>query len=290
MGSDPFDAASELEAHVRIVQDGPVVRGVLALYQAGAALGEPRELEAPEAQCGALASAMAASLSIAIDALEHTPAAPIASPPESAEAPTSEPAVSSTEPTPEADAGVTRDAPAPPTPPSEASDQQGPRFYGDVGFELTLARTPDVAIGPALTLGLVWSGMFRLAARGRVGLMPERSMVTPLDAVSATFVTGGILGCVNWEPLEFCASVDAGSLQAASTGAADPRVSSAFVAYAGVQVGAVLPLSDAFALVGVAGLEAVLSRMNLRVADATIWTASPVAAVFRVDLRILPFP
>src|SRR6185295_16107305 len=208
-----------------ILTSGRGLRYEVALLDGAGQRGGKRELSTPGGDCGELASAMELAISIAIDPMVVTRAAP--APPHP---PTPPPQPPAPPPLPAAPAPAAAVAARPASP---ASLEAG------VGVQATVGSAPGPAMGLAAWAGLRWPRV-SISVEGRAdfaGGTAQSAGAAP-GRVEASLLLGGFVPCVHRGAVLACAILAAGALQGTGVGVAEPRKETTLYVAAGARIGA----------------------------------------------------
>ncbi|HWA72980.1 MAG TPA: hypothetical protein VG937_11615 [Polyangiaceae bacterium] len=286
LGYDPVDAnASQIiTVIVERVSDG--FRARVELISDGSSQGL-RELSA-HGTCAELVSAMALSVSIAIDPerAELGAAAPPPTSPRPAPGARDSAAAATVPPTPPAPVAV---APAvavmPRTPPSdERTEPQRARLVLPIDYslsafaELSSGLSPGTAAGASLQLR-GRHGLFSLALQARLGIP------SGVDAPEVGRVRSGLLAvvlapCVHWGPGFGCALGLFGEVWAGASGVSDPRTDLAAYSALGARLGLDWPQRSIWGISLQVDALRPLTPVSIILNDETAWSAPPLAVAF----------
>ena len=303
LGYDPFELSSvarrgTAKVHIETAPDAKGITGRIELSDPAGKLLGVRQIAAQADACGALASSLAATLSIALDAIE------VLAPPPKAHLPGG---AKRQKPTQRPD----RESPlVPDSRPTLLLHPRRPRavaLYGAAGVSVAGGRVPGVGLGPALELGLV-GPHFSLALFGSVALTPGAQVLQALASpgteadLQASVVTAGLSGCVplfaseptvrmrRWSTrAALCPLVELGTFQAKTSRGGDQQLRGRFIAYAGLQATVSLALRSWLQLRLAGAAHATLVRTNIVLGEATLWTAPAFAATLRLDALVWLF-
>ena len=271
LGYDPFDAAAPTRIEATIERKANRLYGRVIIRLEGATLGE-RELE-PTKDCEALVSALALTISVAIDPIGVardseprstpsivTPATEVIRP--------GEPEV------------------AQPSSLSERRAEPAPTRASRASLRLTVAPMVSVGIAPAVALGLsasIGAGWphVSLAVEGRLDL-PASAHLSSGGDVNTSVALATFVPCVHVTRWIGCALASVGSMRAESSGISAPAIDYSVFAAVGVRVGIEVPISRVFAVRPQIEGQAALTRPSVELNGRTIWTAPPLAAALGV--------
>lgn len=278
LGYDPFDTTAPTRIEATIERKARRLHGRVVIRRGEETLGE-RELE-PTKDCEALVSALALTISVAIDPIhvardpaprtvpaDAAPATEVTRP----EAPTTAQPSDPSEPGAEAAHTSTTSTPAStPTGPSRAA------------LRLTVAPMVSIGVAPAVAPGLTasagvgWPNL-SLALEGRLDL-PASARLSIGGDVATSVALATLVPCVHVARWMGCVLGSVGSMRAASSGISDPAIDDSVFAAVGVRAGIEVPLSRIFAVRPQIEGQAALTRPSLELNGKTIWTTPPLAA------------
>ena len=264
LGYDPFFPSSDKTIVARIVRDANKLRGEVELVDEQGSQAGKREFSAEPDQCEQLMHAMALSISIAID-------------PKSAEtygqgpkaAPEAEPAENQQSSQPEPEAEVTPTpavAPAPTPPAKPAAESAQTLWSAGLGAALQVGSMPHVAVGATAFAALrvsVWS----LAIEGEL----DAPMTTHEKGVELRSYGGALklVPCGHWKVLFACQVTAlrwlAASGSVSGLGGAAPSLA------LGARLGAELPLSSTFGVLGYGDLLMTALPVELQSEASELW-------------------
>jgi hypothetical protein len=292
LGYDPVDPGSPqiITVIVERVHDG--FRARVELISDGSSQGL-RELSA-HGTCAELVSAMALSVSIAIDPEHMVQGAAVP-------APISESAASGVQPS--ANVATPPSPPAKVTPPQRSADQtativptlgtrpsderaelRGERLVLPIDYslgafaELSSGVSPGTAAGASLQLR-GRHGPFSIALQARLGIP------SGIDAPEAGRVRSGLLAvvlapCAHWGPGFGCALGVFGEVWAGATGVSDPRTDLAVYSALGGRLGLDWPQRTIWGISLQVDALRPLTPVSIILNDETAWSAPPVAVAF----------
>ncbi|WP_394843272.1 hypothetical protein LZC95_40260 [Pendulispora brunnea] len=263
LGYDPFkdDAATAVQATVR--RKGERLVGRVELHRPGEALGV-RELSSHEMNCASLGSAMALTISIAIDPLAVSRPAP--SPPLEPLPPPSEPA---------RPADVPKDA-APVLPAATKTEPaERPKVRVGLSNHGTIGLAPSAAWGVGASVGLKWTRL-SIALEGRI-FLPARADLSTGGEVNTWTGMGLLVPCAHVNVAQFCAVGAIGSLQGESEGVSRPEEDHGLYAALGARAGVEVALTRYMAIRPEVEALAAVVRPSLTLNGRTIWTMPRVS-------------
>ena len=286
LGYDPFRPVAALTVIANLSRVGVIYRGeVRLLGEKGDEVGS-RSIGAGSERCGDVVSALALSISVAIDPLllVRPPPPPV-------------PAVvvpDSPPPSPAPDSPPVQPPPAPPAPPASpapppelrsepraaalpagvrpaASPRQrfaGATLLGSVG------SAPAPALGLAAFAG-VRSGRTSVAGEVRVDL----PSATNDAGVSSFLLLGSFVPCLHVSVAFGCVVGSAGMLTATSNGLVETSTSRAFYVAGGARIGADLPLAERVSLRTSLDLDVPITRYPFALSSngTPVYSPSPVS-------------
>jgi hypothetical protein len=259
LGYDPFFAWAKVTvvAHVR-KEIGAYHAEVTLVDEAGVSRGK-REITSPGDDCAPLGTALALTISIALDPLSLV-SKPIASDPPppviEAEAPIAPPPAPITPPTPPVPI-------APPIAPRPAGESE-PAWRGWIGIAAlgSYGATPGIAFGGALRGSLV-RGHFSLGIEARADA-PTTSTATAAGAVKAWLAQGTLLGCGRAAIVVGCGFISGGALVASGIVVA-PHTAALPYGAVGPRIGVEWPLGARFQVEGFTQAGFALARRALQI-------------------------
>jgi hypothetical protein len=271
LGYDPFVDDGPRTVTARILASGRGLRYEVALLDGAAAQrGGKRELSTPGGDCGELASAMELAISIAIDPMVATRAAPAPPPP-------------TPQPQPQPPAPPPPPAVAPPAvavatrPPTPASLETG------VGVQAAVGSAPGPAVGLSAWAGVRWPRA-SLSIEGRADFAggAAQSAAGGPGRVEASLLLGGVVPCVHRGAVLACAIIAAGALQGTGVGVAEPRKETTLYVAAGARLGARVRVAGPLSVGAHLDLLGTPTRTALRIDDRDVWTTPPLSAALGV--------
>ncbi len=264
LGYDPFDDGAPVQVHAAIERVGNRLRGRVTLTRDDGTRGGERILDATN-DCSSVATALALTVSVAIDTLEAPPPAP----PLAVNAPAPESITRPSQP-PTETAAVGKPNPADaPTPVS---------FRGTVDLHVALGVAPSTAFGGAVSFGARWP-LVSVALEAR-GDLPAFAPLSTGGELGTSVILGMVVPCAHVRSFVGCGIFGVGSMHGESRSVPAPDSNYAVFGAAGVRVGLELPLSRFLALrPQIDGLVA-WARPKLRFDDQNVWTAPAASATF----------
>jgi hypothetical protein len=267
LGYDPFDDQASTSVEASILRKDDRLFGRVDVVRPHESSGK-RELSSREVDCEHLASAMALTISMAIDPM-------VISRPPPAAAPLPPPVAT---PSPPPSAPPPFSPPAPPAPPS-APPPTGPR---SVFFLAGLAPLVSVGIAPGAAVGIDASAAVRwphvsLGIEGRVDL-PSYAHLSVGGDVNTSIQIGMLAPCAHVDRIALCVLGAVGSMRGESTGITTTNSEYVLFAAAGARVAVEIPLSPHFLLRPELDGFAALARPSLHLNRAVIWTTPPFSA------------
>ncbi|MEA2753384.1 MAG: hypothetical protein QOI41_7527 [Myxococcales bacterium] len=251
LGYDPFRPIASTTLTAEIRREKGVFRGRVRLVDEAGVERGARDLESRADDCRELTTAMALSMSIAIDPLSLTRPAGTA---ESSPPPTDEPAISDA-PHAEPDAPVT----APPGAPSSASaDRPAPsldtrdetrdpaRFVLGAGVHVAFGIAPAAAVGFRISTEVA-TRRYAIALEGRFDL-PSSSDTAEGGRVRTSLAGGAIVPCVRVPLAWACGVLLVARVAAESVDVTSPRSDGFLFLGAGARLVTAIPLPESFSL------------------------------------------
>ncbi|WP_394832738.1 hypothetical protein LVJ94_40170 [Pendulispora rubella] len=265
LGYDPFKDDASTAVQATVGKKGERLVGRVEVRRPGEAPGV-RELSSHEMTCASLGSAMAFTISIAIDPLAIARPRPSPPPLEPLPAPPSEPPP----------VEVPHDTP-PPVPSKAEGTEHAERPKVRIGLSShgALGLAPSAALGVGASVGLRWTRL-SLAAEGRI-FLPARADLSTGGEVHAWTGMGLLAPCVHMKVAQFCAVGAIGSLQGESKDVSLPAEDNGLYAALGARAGVEVTLTRYVALRPEVEALAALVRPSLTLNGRTIWTMPPVS-------------
>jgi hypothetical protein len=257
LGYDPFFPWAKVTVVAHVGKEAGAYRAEVTLVdEAGVSRGK-RAVTASGDDCAPLVSALALTISLALDPLSLGPKAAAEPTPPSPPPPQPPPAP------PIPAAPETPPAPPPIPPPPVVPEEPAWRGWAGLAVLGSYGATPGVAFGGALRGGIE-RGRFSLGLEARADA-PTSATVPPAGSVSAWIGQGTLLGCGRVAVVVGCALVSAGPLVASGVGLSAPRTAIVPYGAAGPRIGVAWPLGDRFRLEGFAQVAFALARRALQV-------------------------
>lgn len=290
LGYDPFEDAATMRVDASILRKANRLHGRVTVWRDGALAGE-RALDAAK-DCDALATALAVTISVAIDPMGASRPAPAPAPPAPVPPPPTpaSPPASPTSPPAAPASAASADTGRAVEPSTDSSDPGPPAPATRPSFRVTLAPLLSVGIAPAVAPGISasvggrWS-FFSIAAEGRLDL-PASAPLSIGGEVSTSVALATLVPCIHVSRWVGCALGSFGSMRAESKGITSPAVDDSTFAAVGLRGGFEIPLSRAVALRPQIDVLAALTRPALRLNGRTIWTTPPVSGAFGAALVV----
>lgn len=266
IGYDPFFPHAARTVVVTISRKDKRLTARIELVDDAAHTGGARELSTTEPGCEELFESTALAVAIAID--PRSLIAPAASP--TPVDPRPEPVSPEPLPTTAAEASV---SPRPigvlPPPTKPLRIRVGVDVRGAAGLQ------PNVAPGVFLVVGLMGR---RAAVTIEGGSYLPTAAAGPVGGEAhAWLVSGALVPCLRFEPLKLCEVLKAGRFEASGSGVTDARTEAVVFLAAGARVGVELVAASPVRIHLDGELLGNLARTTLRVGEAEVWKASPVA-------------
>lgn len=290
VGYDPFRSDAAVSVQVHVGASGGLVDGRVEWRSAeGADLGERRfrakdgdcrkllteisfavglqiELLRPKSSTGASAPAASAS------GVSGTTALPSAAPPGAKRAPPAAPPSRTTTSEP------SELTPGPSDAPANASAW---RFHAGVGPSLAFGSAPAVTGHGRLFAGAEQRQLsFEL---GLEGTLPVTEREADGSGFRQYILGGSVTACRQFGIAAGCLIGKAGQLRIAGFGVDEPRAPAAFVAQAGVRVGARLNLSDTWFVSPHADALGLLTPRSVTLNQAAVWHLPTLSALVGID-------
>ena len=269
LGYEPFDEHAQRIVSATVNRTGRVLEARIQIGGADGKAVAERKLSSRQSDCLELASAMELAISIAIDPMVVTRAAP--APPHP---PTPPPQPPAPPPLPAAPAPAAAVAARPASP---ASLEAG------VGVQATVGSAPGPAMGLAAWAGLRWPRV-SISVEGRAdfaGGTAQSAGAAP-GRVEASLLLGGFVPCVHRGAVLACAILAAGALQGTGVGVAEPRKETTLYVAAGARIGARVHVAGPLSVGAHLDLLGTPTRTALRIDDRDVWTTPPLSAAFGV--------
>jgi hypothetical protein len=271
LGRDPFDTHASGSVVATITKTGSVLAGTVEVTnEAGVSRGR-RELSASAATCEEMASAIAISISIAVDP-EHALAG---EPSEMAEETAKPAAPTPVEPTVE------------PTPARDVA----PRRAGSLARARALSIAATSVWGVAPTLA--WGGSVRFQKRfgwlalggGALAVTSPSGPVGEVANLATTLAAGELEACAVQGIVEACAVGLWGATWARASDVARPRTDAGMFLAAGGRLGLFVPLSPSVGFFADASVLGVTSPVRATIDGAQVWQAPPLAVALAVGTK-----
>lgn len=262
LGYDPFEERGRFAVAVEItkLQNKLVGRASVAQDNPSTAV---RELSGELDRCEPLATALATTVAIALDAIRLRPLAD--TPPE--------PVPATIVVVRERDAVHEPPPEAPPAPPPR--DPWRPTVFGILGGSASVAVGPAPTFGPEIAIS-ARSKSLSLEAGARLETTAGSTRTSSGDRLEATVITGALTPCAHLAAFQACVFGRVGSLQGRAPDVVQPTLSSSLYASTGLRVGYTLALGPVFALRFAVEGGIPLVRTSLAIDQRPVWT-SPVA-------------
>ncbi|CAN5885579.1 hypothetical protein BH11MYX4_BH11MYX4_22920 [soil metagenome] len=271
LGYDPFDDTGALDVTVEITMQRGKLQGRAEVAREAMPSGT-RELSGELDRCEPLATALATTVAIALDAGHDAPQVEPATivPPPLAPPPSSVLAVRENQ-----------DVP----PPSRPPRPPGVSLVAFAGAVASAAVAPGPTFGPDLGAGFR-IGSLSLEASARVETTLSDARVSATNHVDATIFSAGVVPCAHLGALAGCFFGRIGAFHARAVDVANPSLHTWIFAAAGLRGAYTLPLSTSVGLRGALEAGLPLVRTSLEIDDRSVWTAPPVFAGASVALLV----
>jgi hypothetical protein len=284
LGYDPFVREARETVVARIGRDGEVWRAQVALVDDKGMERGARRLETASPDCADLITAMALTISIAVDPLSVIRPPPAVAAPER-QAPAPEPIAPPPEPTAPAPAPVAPvlETPVASTPAAQSAATEIEPFVG-LGLRGSLNIGAGPAFGGLASVGVRWRS-FSLALEAGADA-PSSAPSSQGGRVETFAGLGSIVPCAHYRRLFACAVGTLGSITARGAEISAPRTGSALYGGAGARIGASIPLGGRLDLVGFAGVLASLARFTVTINGVQVFRAAPIAGDLGAAVRL----
>jgi hypothetical protein len=269
LGYDPFFPAAERTLIARIARDRDELLGRIELVDDAGFVRGAREFRIAAQRCDDLVAIMALAISIAIDPTSDAASAPRVEP----DPPESE--VRAPTPAPERRPALDLKERAAASPKVRAPSTRSSPLEPRAGLSLTtsLGTAPNAALGASVSLGVRWRSV-SLHLEGRHDWVA--SVAVPTGGAAGTSLwLGGVAPCFHGDPWFFCGVVSIGSMRASGDGLVQSRTGNASYQAAGGRVGLEIPLAGPVFFRPELDLVAHLTRLELRVDGAPVWSLPP---------------
>lgn len=262
LGYDPFDDQASTSVEASIFRKDDRLFGRVEVIRPHESPGK-RELSSREVDCEHLASAMALTISMAIDPMVISRPPPVA-------APVPPPLEATPRPSPVS-------SPSPPE--VSKSSPPAPR---SVSFRAGITPVVSVGIAPGIAVGLDASAAVRwshvsIGLEGRMDL-PSYAHLSIGGDVNTSIQVGILVPCAHVDRIALCVLGAIGSMRGESTGITATNSEYVLFAAVGARVALEIPLSASFLLRPELDAFAALARPSLHLNNAVIWTTPPFSA------------
>lgn len=282
LGYDPFDEHAALSMRISVSALERELVGAVELAGAdGTAVGR-REIRGTAGHCDALSETLAIAAGIALEALVE-PAGAALQPPGAHGPPALEPL--DAEPPP----ALARRQPRPreqtPAVPATVAER-GPRidlYAGPLG-RLGASPAPGWGASVGASVGVA---TYTLGVEASFTTMPAASAVSGGVSLRTSLLSVGFVPCYALGVARVCAVAAIGSLESEAQ-VEELRVASTLFAYAGVRLGAVVPLGRRVAFGAHLDLAASLVRASFDIGSTSVWTNGPVLGELGLSLVLRP--
>lgn len=244
LGYDPFVAVASTILTARVHREGGGFRTEVALVDENGVERGARQMTIQSPECVDAISAMALTISIAIDPLSitgpsHPPSQEKRRESREDDAPVEHPTG--------ATLAVTKTRTASPVETtSDKSESRSVRWFAGVAMVGSAGMGPSLALGGAGFLGGRWRS-FSLAAEGRIDL-PSSKASSQGGRVASQVLLGELVPCAHLAITYACGVFAMGELHATGVDLTTSRTPSALYTGAGVRIGVGIPISAAVEL------------------------------------------
>jgi hypothetical protein len=296
LGYDPFRLDAQRLVSATIAREGRGLTVTIAVRDAAGRAAGSRQLSSAQNDCAELASAMTLAISIAIDPLAFTRAAPPPSaPPPAPPAPVSPPpqvdAPPPAAPVPDAHPPAPTAQSAPPVPPppptpavseTEAAPVDAVTLRASLGTIASIGAAPGVGFGVTGQIGVRWRAL-SIGIEGRDDL-PVSADTQGSSGVRTALLLASIVPCVHHRFLAGCALGSAGVMQGTGFGVDRPLSQTTPYAAAGARVAAEFAADRLLVLQIHVDLLTTLTPTTLLLNGATAWVTPPASGALGVAL------
>ncbi len=262
LGYDPFDEHASTSVEASIVRKDDRLLGRVDVTRANAAPGK-RELSSRDADCEHLASAMALTISMAIDpmVISRPPPAPAPAP---------------VEPPPPAAVAAPPPAEKPNAPPVAEKPASPVFFYAGLAPLVSVGIGPGAAPGLDASVAVRWKAA-SIGVEGRMDL-PSYAHLSIGGDVNTSIQVAMLVPCAHADRFAVCALGAVGSMRGESTGISASNSEYTLFAAAGARVAMDIALSKNFLIRPELDALAAIVRPSLHLNNAVIWTTPPFSA------------
>jgi len=271
LGYDPFVEAAAKTIVARVLRVADRLEADVELVDQ---LGHPqgsRKFSTDAARCDELISAVALSISIAIDPERAQAAQESVAPPPTEIAPTNPPETRS-EPSPsrgrreepaQLDTGVEKER-------RERRERRAVHWHSGAGGLAAVGSAPTATGGAFVFLGAHLDDA-SLSLEGRADAPAFTNQ--PNGEAGSSLLLASVVPC--WQPtaLFACTLLSMGTARGRGEGMTQPRDDSGFYAAAGIRLGSTFPLYGPLSLRFHLDLLSTLTRFTLQIDERTVWTA-----------------